>query len=200
MRVDLTSFDDLYRSADDPWAFTTSPYELDKYDTTIANLASERYSRCFEPACSIGVLTERLATRADTVVACDASPTAITRARARLTDRHNVELFAAAIPEWWPPGTFDLIVFSELGYYWDRAGWRDIIRRSRNSLRPSGDIIAVHWLGSSADHVLDGTTVHDELSTQLGPSDLHLERTTKSDPTAPAGFVLDRWTDVRDEG
>ena len=196
MRVNTDSFDDLYRRADDPWEFTTSPYELDKYDTTLSALASERYSRCFEPACSIGVLTERLAKRADAVVACDVSPTAITRARTRLADTHNIELFAAAIPEWWPPGTFDLIVLSELGYYWDIHGWRDIIRRSKKSLRPSGEIIAVHWLGTSPDHILDGTTVHDELLAQLGPSDLHNEPRTESNPAVAAGFILDRWTDI----
>lgn len=199
MRVKPGSFDDLYRSADDPWAFTTSPYELDKYDTTVSSLSSERYSRCFEPACSLGVLTERLATRADTVIACDASPTAIARARTRLSGTHNTELFAAAIPEWWPSGTFDLIVLSELGYYWDIHGWRDIIRRVRRSLRPSGEIIAVHWVGSSPDHHLAGTTVHAELSAQLGPADLHLEPRTDGDPAVAAAFILDRWIDVRHE-
>jgi len=199
MRVDPGSFEDLYRSADDPWAFTTSPYELDKYSTTVANLASPQYSRCFEPACSIGVLTERLALRAAEIVACDGSPTAITRARARLTDTDNVELIAAAIPEWWPSGTFDLIVLSELGYYWDVSGWRDIIRRCIDSLRASGEIIAVHWLGSSPDHVLDGATVHHEMYAQLGPSDLHLERTVDSDSAVLTAFVLDRWTRVRHE-
>ena len=153
MRVDPISFDEIYRGAADPWAFTTSPYELAKYDTTAASLTRAVYQRCFEPACSIGALTDRLATRARAVVACDASATAIARATGRLSGHSNVELVTAAIPEWWPVGTFDLIVLSELGYYWDISGWRDIIARCRDALDEHGEIIAVHWLGTSADHI-----------------------------------------------
>ena len=199
MRVDPGSFDAVYRSADDPWDFTTSSYELDKFDTTVASLGAQRYSRCFEPACSIGVLTARLATRADAVVACDASPTAVARARARLGHADHVDLVTGAVPEWWPQGSFDLIVLSELGYYWDLAGWSKVIRRCRASLRPGGEVIAVHWLGSSPDHILSGAVVHAELSAQLGVADLHLERAGDPDARTMAGFVLDRWDDVRDE-
>jgi SAM-dependent methyltransferase len=195
VRSDPRSFDALYRDDADPWAFTTSRYELDKYDTTVAGLHAARYTRCFEPACSIGVLTERLAVRADAVVACDASPVAIGTARERLRDVQNVEFVAAVIPEWWPSGTFDLVVLSELGYYWDIPGWRDVLRRVAHSLAPGGELMAVHWLGSSPDHVLDGATVHRELAAKFGPPDLHLERFENSDGTAN-GFVLDRWTGV----
>ncbi|CAN0294923.1 unnamed protein product, partial [Phaeothamnion confervicola] len=170
------SFDAAYAAADDPWSFTSSAYEMDKYALTISSLARERYARCFEPACSIGALTRRLAERADEVVACDGSPIAVDRARARLADAPHVELVAAAIPEWWPTGTFDLIVLSELGYYWDSAGWSDIVGRCAQSLSADGEVIAVHWLGSSADHVQNGRTVHQELLAVFGPSDLHIER------------------------
>lgn len=197
MRVDPNSFDTLYRGDEDPWGFTSSPYELDKYDTTVAALGAARYDRCFEPACSIGALTGRLAARADAVVACDGSSTAIDRARTHLAGADHVELVAAAIPEWWPSGSFDLIVLSELGYYWDVTGWRDVIRRCRQSLRADGEVIAVHWLGSSPDHVLDGQTVHRELRAQLGDADLHLERRIDDDPRVSAGFVLDRWMHVQ---
>lgn len=195
MRTDPESFEPMYQGAEDPWGFASSPYELAKYDATIAGLGAARYSRCFEPACSIGALTERLATRAATVVACDVSPTAIERARARLAGVDSrVELVTATVPEWWPSGTFDLIVLSELGYYWDLGGWRDVVQRCRRSLREEGEVIAVHWLGSSSEHILDATTVHGELSDQLGPSDLHLEHSVDE---ASVGFVLDRWTGLR---
>jgi len=63
-----------------------------------------------------------------------------------------------------------------------------VIDRCRASLRTPGEIIAVHWLGSSKDHVLDGATVHRELVARLGRSQLHTER---------EDFVLDRWGSVR---
>ena len=197
-KVDPASFEERYRLADDPWAFATSRYELAKYVTTIGALAEASYGRCFEPACSIGVLTEKLAARCDTVVACDGSALAIERARTRLARSKatsNVELHVESIPEWWPQGDFELIVLSELGYYWDIAGWGDVIERCRCSLVDSGEIIAVHWLGHSVDHLLGGHEVHAELARRLGPADLHLDVESGSTP-ADAGFVLDRWTQV----
>ena len=197
-RVDLASFDERYQLADDPWAFATSRYELAKYATTIAALAAASYERCFEPACSIGVLTGKLAERCHSVVACDGSALAIERARTRLARSKvasNVELHVESIPEWWPQGYFDLIVLSELGYYWDIAGWGDVIERCRRSLVDSGEIIAVHWLGRSVDHLLGGDEVHAELAWRLGPADLHVEAGNGS-TRGHAGFVLDRWTQV----
>ena len=193
MRVDPSTFDGMYDDANDPWGFATSAYELDRYQTTITSLSRSKYLRCFEPACSIGVLTERLATHADHVVACDGSANAIEQAKRRLAATAGVELVAAAIPEWWPTGQFDLIVLSELGYYWDTAGWGNIIERCRASTSDGAEVIAVHWLGSSPDHVIDGRSVHAELLAHLGPSDLHVEH---PDGTS-GGFVLDRWSAVR---
>ncbi|MCU1396356.1 MAG: SAM-dependent methyltransferase [Ilumatobacteraceae bacterium] len=193
VRVDPSAFDEMYRETDDPWGFATAAYELQRYATTLASLARPRYRRCFEPACAIGVLTEGLAARADHVVACDGSTNAIDQAVHRLAEVDNVDLLVAAIPEWWPTGTFDLIVLSELGYYWDAQGWAGVIDRCRESLTDGGEVIAVHWLGSSPDHVTNGRDVHEQLIERLGASDLHLERVDE----AKDGFVLDRWSVVR---
>lgn len=193
MRVDPHAFDDIYRDADDPWHFATSAYELDRYATTLASLSRPTYSRCFEPACSIGVLTEGLSARVEDVVACDGAADAIAQARHRLVRATNVELVVAAIPEWWPEGEFDLIVLSELGYYWDNDGWGDVIERCRMSAREDAELIAVHWLGTSPDHVTTGQAVHAELVARFGPSDLHIER---FDAAGDDGFMLDRWSVV----
>lgn len=204
VRVALDSFDDSYRRDDDPWDFATSPYELAKYDQTIRALSSSRYRRCFEPACSIGVLTERLAARADVVVGCDVSARAIEVAKRRLGDRTGIELRLGAIPEWWPDGEFDLVVLSELGYYWNTQGWLGIVDRVLGSLSAGGEIVAVHWLGESADHLLSGQAVHRALTDVLGASDVHLEQIQPGSPIAAiaarTGFVLDRWSAVQRRG
>ena len=120
MRVDVDAFDALYRGTDDPWSFATSDYELSRYRSVIEHLSRDRYERCFEPGCSIGVLTRMLAERVADVVACETSPAAIAAAATRTVDLPQVDLHLATIPEWWPEGAFDLIVLSEIGYYWDR--------------------------------------------------------------------------------
>ncbi len=184
MRVELQGFEDKYSADRDPWGFASDDYEQRKYATSVAALPSARYLRCFEPGCSIGALTDRLARIADEVVAWDASPTAVATARHRLADVANVDIECAAIPERWPGGRFDLIVFSEIGYYWDEAELAAIIERMKSSLDPGGHLLAVHWLGDSPDHILHGTTVHAVLTRVLAaPTVHHLD----------AGFILEIW-------
>jgi protein-L-isoaspartate O-methyltransferase len=108
MRVDLGQFDEAYRSDADPWDFATSDYEQRKYAITLASLPLGRYRRCFEPGCSVGVLTSMLATRCDKVVAMEASSAACETASRRLRSFKNVEVVHGSIPEMWPRGPFDL--------------------------------------------------------------------------------------------
>jgi SAM-dependent methyltransferase len=184
VRVDLGQFERSYQADADPWDFETSPYEQHKYDVTIASLPRRRYRRCFEPGCSIGALTSRLATRATEVLASDASPTAVRTATERLRGFSNVVVTNESIPEQWPTGDFDLIVWSELGYYWDIAELERIITRARELLTSDGHFAAVHWLGQSDDHLLTGAEVHAAIEGIFGaPVVHHLE----------PQFVLDLW-------
>ena len=59
--VEAGYFDDMYARSDDPWGFTSRWYERRKYAISLAMLPQERYDSAFEPGCSIGVLTGRLA-------------------------------------------------------------------------------------------------------------------------------------------
>ncbi len=191
MRVDVEAFDALYRHAGDPWSFATSEYELSRYRSVIEHLSHERYDRCFEPGCSIGVLTSMLAERATNVVACDASPTALAAATTRTSGQPGVDLHLGAIPEWWPEGSFDLIVLSEIGYYWDRDGLDDVLGRVTSSADVSGcELIAVHWTGHSDDHLLTGDEVHEALARRFGRPEV----STRREGHEQQGYVLERWS------
>lgn len=185
MRVDLDEFEAKYAAASDPWDFASSPYEQRKYELTVASLPRRHYGRAFEPGCSIGALTERLAPIADHVTAMEASPTAASNAVGRLARHRNVDVVVGAIPEAWPEGRFDLVVLSEIGYYWDAPTLAGIVDLARRSLAPGGDLIGVHWLGRSPDHLLHGSEVHRILTESLGDSVVH-----HSEPQ----FLLDVWT------
>lgn len=185
MRVDLDAFERMYAANDDPWNFADAQAEQRRYAITVASLPWPRYRRCFEPGCSIGALTERLAAVADQVVAQDASPTATRHAAARVAEHANVEVRVGAIPEVWPDGAFDLVVFSDIGYYWDVDELEVIAARLRASTEPGGHLIGVHWLGESADHLLAGAVVHDVLNATFGSAIVHHVDTT---------FLLDVWT------
>ncbi|NLA34113.1 MAG: methyltransferase domain-containing protein [Actinobacteria bacterium] len=190
MRIDPSTFESAYARSGDPWDFDGSPYEQRRYDLTVAALPRTRYRRCFEPGCSIGVLTERLAEVADEVIGCDPSPSAVASASERLAAHGAVTIEVGSLPQWWPEGTFDLLVFSELGYYWDLGELDSLVERLHTLLRPEAHVVAVHWLGESPDHLLSGEQVHDVLRRRFGPSAFRHASDTRA---AGAGFLLERW-------
>jgi Nodulation protein S (NodS) len=59
--VSEASFEAKYRHSPDPWQFAASPYEQRRYAAILRSLSRARYSRAFEPGCSVGVLTAALA-------------------------------------------------------------------------------------------------------------------------------------------
>jgi protein-L-isoaspartate O-methyltransferase len=158
------AFDARYRQSTDPWDFTTSAYERERYQTTIAALTRSSYRRAFEPACSVGELTARLAPLCGHLIATDFARTAVSRARQRCAAFSNVRVAHADLARGSPPGPFDLIVFSEVGYYFDRGTLIEIAAQLEGKLDSGGEFLAVHWLGHSADHVLHGDTVHEILA------------------------------------
>ena len=160
----LEDFERRYLTDPDPWHFATSPYEQRRYDVTIACLPQPHYRRAFEPGCAIGELSRRLAQRCDALVAWDAAPTVVELARKRLAGTAHVEVAARAVPGEWPDGTFDLVVLSEIGYYFELDALRRLAARATTSLDAGGTLIATHWLGHSADHVLHGDEVHTALA------------------------------------
>jgi SAM-dependent methyltransferase len=145
----------------------TSSYESGRYRTTLAALTRGSYRRAFEPGCSVGELTTGLAQRCGQVIATEVAPTAVATARRRCARYANVEIRQANVAIDAPPGRFDLIVFSEIGYYFEPPALRRILANLSAALEPGGEFLAVHWLGSNVDHVLHGDAVHHVLATSL---------------------------------
>jgi SAM-dependent methyltransferase len=153
-------FDTIYQEYDDPWSFATSEYELAKYDATLASLPRARYRSGFEIGCSIGVLTARLARRSMTLLAVDVSEIALERARTRCALIPNVRFERLTVPEEFPDEIFDLIVLSEVGYYWSRTDLDRARRLITSHLEPNGHVLLVHWTPPVADYPLTGDAVH----------------------------------------
>jgi SAM-dependent methyltransferase len=179
--TDYDYFDRMYE-VPDPWSFETSAYEHRKYALTVAALPRARYRRCFEPGCSIGVLSERLADTTDELVAVDLHPGPVERARERLAGRAGVTVDRLTIPDEWPSGTFDLIVLSEVAYYFDDRGLRRLVERVTDGLEPGGDLVLVHWRGPT-DYPQTGDEVHDMWSGAAGfePVVHHVEESFRLD-------------------
>ena len=154
-------FDDVYAAKDDPWEFTTSDYERAKYADTLAHLPLPQYENGFEVGCSIGVLTAQLAAHCTQLLSVDVSERALEQARTRCASLPNVQIEHLQIPEEKPAGQFDLIVISEVGYYWDRSDLDRAMTLLAAHHAPGGHLLLVHWTPPVHDYPLTGDAVHD---------------------------------------
>jgi SAM-dependent methyltransferase len=166
--LDPGYFRERYAASPDPYGLAERWYETRKYALTVALLPREHYGTAFEPGCSIGVLTAQLASRCDSLLACDAVPDAVASARARTTGLPGVRVERRAIPGEWPAHPFDLIIFSELLYYFDDADLNRVLRLGIRSLRPDGHLLAVHWRHPAPAHPHAGDEVHQVLAGHPG--------------------------------
>lgn len=139
-------FERMFRDTEDPWEFETSAYEQEKYAQTIAALDSRQYRQGFEVGCANGVLTAMLAPRTERLLAIDVSQTALTKARKRCADMSTIAFDRILFPHQTPEsGGFDLIVLSEVAYYWDDADLQRAGTWIAANVLPSADILLVHW-------------------------------------------------------
>jgi SAM-dependent methyltransferase len=143
-------FEGIFAGDADPWDLASSPYEAAKFDRTIAALSTRRAAVALEVGCAGGVLTERLSAVSARLLAIDVSPTALERARQRLSGRPNVRFEAAAFPRYCPVlEGLDLVVLSEVAYYWSDADLDLAAQRIADGLVEGGRVLLVHWTGET---------------------------------------------------
>jgi protein-L-isoaspartate O-methyltransferase len=126
-----------------------------------------------------------LAQRCDRIVATDVAPSAVALARRRCSSLGNAEIYQADLANGPPMGPFDLIVMSEVGYYFEPRMLATIAIATAAQLEAGGEFLAVHWLGHSSDHLLHGDSVHRILAD-------HLPLEWTKGQRRP-GYVIDTW-------
>ncbi len=171
-----TYFARIYAAKDDPWDFATSDYESAKYATTLASLPRAAYSSALEIGCSIGVLTQRLAARCDRLLSLDLSDHALRQARERCAALPQVHFEQMNFPLEQPSGPFDLIVLSEVAYYWSSAVLDQAIAAVAALQPVGGHLVLVHWTPTVRDYPLTGDEVHDRWLIQPQWRVVHSER------------------------
>lgn len=162
----------LYAADPDPWKFASSEYEQRKYKATLDAMTKQKYRRGFEVGCSIGVLTDLLAGRADALLAVDVDPVTLERANVRCAAHTHIDFTQMVIPRDWPDGAFDLIVLSEILYF---LAPKDIVRAAElalQSLPQDGCIILVHWTGPT-DYPCSGDEAADLFIAETGLTHTH---------------------------
>ena len=163
-RLGREYFEGLYAESDDPWNFEASEYEQNKYARTLAVLDDRTFRRALEAGASIGVFTEMLSDRCDELLAVDVSERAVAAARRRLSGRGHVRVERRTLPEEMPDGPFDLIVASEVLYYFPREEMLTVLRGFERELARGGVLLAVHWRRETETYPLQGDEVHDLLA------------------------------------
>jgi SAM-dependent methyltransferase len=161
-------FDGMYAAAADPWGFEERWYERRKYAIALAMLPQQRYRAAFEPGCSVGVFTRMLAPRCGTLLSCDLAAAAVKATAARTPDLPQVRVEQRDIPRQWPSGRFDLIVLSEVLYYFSDHDLEQVLKHAAASLEPDGTLLAVHWRHPVAEYPRTGDDVHRVVAAQTG--------------------------------
>jgi SAM-dependent methyltransferase len=186
MSVEDRYFEGLFRGNNDPWGFRQRWYEQRKRLVTLAALPRPHYPTNFEPGCANGELSAALAERCDRLLCCDTSAAAANLARTRLSLFDHAEVRQCRLPGDWPVEKYDLIVFSEIGYYLDRQDLTEVIRRISDSLTADGQLLACHWRPPIEGCPLNARQVHDLIHEQL-----HLPRLVLHQE---ADFLLEVWS------
>jgi len=160
-------FEEKYKANIDPWQFRTSAYERDKYQATLGSLTKDKYAAGLEVGCSIGVLTQLLSRRCLSLLAIDVSSTALEAAKA--INDSNVTFCLANLPAEFPQNKFDLIVLSEVLYYFSAWDLERVTRSCASSISKDGEIVVCHWLGET-DYPLPGVDASELFARLIKPT------------------------------
>jgi hypothetical protein len=112
-------------------------------------------------------LTERCAR----VTASDVAPAALQSAQQRLDDIgrcDQVSLLQQSLDEPWPPGPFDLMVLSEVGYYLAPEALRSTLDRECPRLAAGATVVAAHWRHRVDDYLMTGDRVNEIIAETAG--------------------------------
>jgi SAM-dependent methyltransferase len=165
--VDLDYLDRQYERSPDPWHVGTGWYERRKRNLLLSSLPRERFRAAFEPGCSIGELTSMLAARCDSLIAADYHNEAVRVAGNRVARYGSVHVRRLLLPEQWPDGRFDLIVLSEIGYFFRPDAWTQVCAKVAESATEDGTIVACHWRHPFTERTQDTGELHAVLDDLL---------------------------------
>ncbi|WP_341733442.1 SAM-dependent methyltransferase [Microcoleus sp. EPA2] len=172
--VPSSFFDETYRQSTDPWGYTSSFYEISKFRTTIRCLPKVRFKNALEIGCAIGVLTEKLAAKCDRLLSVDYSELGLEEARKRCINLPQVRFEQMQIPQQFPTEQFDLILFSEVGYYLTLEDLHKTKDQIIDRLLPGGFLLMVHYRFPVESFILNGEIVNDTFIKESAPFLKHL--------------------------
>jgi SAM-dependent methyltransferase len=107
--------------------------------------AEQGRSSELEIGCAVGSFTEVLAPRCRELVAVDISENAVRIARGRLARYAHVSCERRTLPTEYPDGRFDLVIASDVFYYWTPEDVISTLNAVEQSLTPGGVFVAASY-------------------------------------------------------
>jgi protein-L-isoaspartate O-methyltransferase len=164
----------FYKKSADPYHFDNNPYEAEKYAHTMRLLNGRIYEKALEIGGAEGIFTQMLAPICTSLLAVEVAEAAVERANERLRDNTNVTFIQATLPHQMPNGQFDLIIASDVLYYFPKDVVLDLLTRFEEGLKPDGILFTLHYLGNF-DQAMVGRELHDLMKRHLKLEQTHDE-------------------------
>ena len=152
------AFEEAYTRSSDPWRSAAPRYRYQqlKYEQIMALLPAGRFHRTLDLGCGLGLLSQRLARRSDTVLGLDFAEAAVGHARERAEGIANLSFEHADILDL-PTSldaTFDLVVVADTLYYLSPLS-ADLLKtlsaRLAQLLAPGGTLVLANHFFFAAD-------------------------------------------------
>ena len=163
-RGDAAFFEAFY-STPDPYSAVTK--EVAKYGVLLDACGPGPFDSALEIGCSVGVFTAMLAPRCNRLLAVDIAENALKQGRLRTERLPQVRFERRRLPAEMPDGSFDLVVASDVLYYWSKPDLERFVKQLGGILAPSGRFVSLSWLGP-VRAVGDGAEVSAFLRSELG--------------------------------
>jgi SAM-dependent methyltransferase len=152
------AFEAAYLGSDDPWASASVRfrYQRLKYDKLIGFLPERRYACALDIGCGLGLLSQKLALRAQNVLGMDLSAAAIEHARVRGATFDNLQFQQGDILDLPSSldGQFDLVVVADVIYYLqelDEQLLKRLANRIADLLSPGGTLLLANHFFIASD-------------------------------------------------
>lgn len=183
----------FYQSMEDPYGFASSDYESRKYHQSLQAIRTTHpapIDRALEIGAAEGVFTEMLASLAQNTVGLELSETAVARANQRLSAVPGASVEVSRLPATLPSGQFDVIVASDVLYYFPSDVLAELLPRLEDALSPGGVLVVVNYLGNFGARV-GGPTVHRICDDVLTSPKVLSERERDCGPDGVSGYQVD---------
>ena len=136
-------FETLFRETADPWQYESDPGERERFEREMAMILAAQGGtapvRALEIGCAEGAFTAHLAPHCRSLLAMDASETALARARARQAWPGHVTFVRADLERDALPGSCDLVVVTGVLDHISRpAVLRNLREKLVRALEPGG--------------------------------------------------------------